>query len=77
MTSGCAASSASVTAAPISSACASALMARSSATWLMSMSAGGATMPRRILTTRSVPPPSIWLPGCSARALITSSSVRG
>jgi hypothetical protein len=55
----------------------SADLERSSATWLMSMSAGGATMPRRILTTRSVPPPSIWLPGCSARALITSSSVRG
>ena len=77
MTSGCAASSASVTAAPISSARASALMARSSATWLMSISTGGATMPRRMLTTRSVPPPSSWLPGWSARASSTSSSVRG
>src|SRR5262245_25827280 len=39
------------------------------------MSTGGATMPRRILTTRSVPPPSSELAGWFARARITSSSV--
>src|SRR5260221_2818758 len=71
----CAASSASLTAAPISSERASARIARSSSTWLTSMSTGGATMPRRILTTRSVPPPSSELAGWLARARITSSSV--
>ena len=41
------------------------------------MSTGGATMPRRMFTMRSVPPPRSWLPGCAARASTTSSSVRG
>ena len=59
-------------------ACASALIARSSATLLTSISTGGATMPRRILTTRSVPPPSsLAVADASARALTTSSSVVG
>src|SRR4029077_10743860 len=40
----------------------------------MSISTGGATMPRRILTTRSVPPPSGMLAGFSERAAMTSSS---
>ena len=51
-------------AAPISSPCASALMPRSSATPLMSISTGGATMPRRMFTIRSVPPPMSRLSRC-------------
>ena len=56
---------------------ASALMPRSSATPLISMSTGGATMPRLMFTRRSVPPPSNRLSGCAARASTNSSSVRG
>ena len=41
------------------------------------MSTGGATMPRRMLTIRSVPPPSSWPSGCAARAASTSPSVVG
>ena len=67
-------SSLSVTDAPISSDCASALIARNSSTRFTSISTGGATMPRRMLTTRSVPPPSNRLSGCAARAVTTSSS---
>src|ERR1035437_2747186 len=77
MIAGCSASAVSRTEAPISSVFTSALMVDSSATWFMSMSTGGATMPRRIFTTRSVPPPSGMLPGLAARAASASSSVAG
>src|ERR1035437_8626561 len=77
MIAGCSASAVSRTEAPISSVFTSALMVDSSATRFMSISTGGATMPRRIFTTRSVPPPSGMLPGLAARAASASSSVAG
>src|SRR5262249_5914917 len=55
----------------------SALTACSSCTRFMSIRTCGATMPRRMFTTRSVPPPSGMLLGLAARAAITSSSVFG
>src|SRR5262249_39632934 len=43
----------------------------------MSIKTGGATIPRRMFTTRSVPPPSGIAFGFSARAAIASVSVVG
>src|SRR5262245_22095779 len=52
-------------------------MARSSVTPVMSISTGGATMPRRTLTMRSVPPPRSRASGCAARAASASLKVAG
>ena len=76
-TSGCSAISPKRTEAPISKLFSPALIVCNSCTRFMLISTGGATMPRRILTTRSVPPPSGLLSGCAARAAMTSSSVAG
>src|SRR6185503_8200972 len=74
---GCAAISLKVTEAPSASDFSSALIVCSSGTRFMSIKTGGATMPRRMLTTRSVPPPSGMACGLSARAAIASASVFG
>src|SRR6185312_12735019 len=74
---GCPATSVMRTDAPMSSISASALTVCSSCTRFMSISTGGATMPRRMLTTRSVPPPSGMLSGLAARAASASASVAG
>src|SRR5579885_502264 len=75
--SGCVAISQSRTEAPISSASASASRVCRSRTRFRSINTGGVTMPRRIFTTRSVPPPSGLASGNLARAAIASSSVVG
>src|SRR6202030_3011834 len=47
----------------------------SSATVFMSTSTGGATMPRLMFTSRSVPPPIGRLSGCAARAGLAAAAV--
>src|SRR5262245_16108953 len=71
------ASSLSVTEAPISSFSRLAWIVRNSATPFISMSTGGASMPRLMFTRRSVPPPIRRLAGCAARAASTSAIVVG
>src|SRR5262245_56332919 len=74
---GCSAISLRRTDAPSSSLFSSALIACNSCTRFMSIRTFGATMPRRMFTTRSVPPPSGMLSGFAVRAAITSSRVFG